>query len=591
MYRRIANWEAVVLVNILGALVVVCLSVVKMESITCDEIAHITAGMSYIQLADGRMNSEHPPLVKVLAAIPLVSSGATARYDDPSWGSLQEWGLGAASFRNWGSAGPRMLYLARMPMILLTTLLGLAVFFMARALAGAWGAVLSLLVYASSPFFLAYGPLVLTDVGVALFALLTVWTFASLWETPTLLRSITFALCLTAALLSKFSSGLLLPVVAGLAIWFAVKLAADSSKRSQAIRYSFLGSLLACILVYLTYAVLFRKTDTAWLLSYRYMNSKHPIHAMQVTADLLRTHPWCSRILQPIVLYLLGVGETLHHLPRPTYLLGRIYLHGTHAYFPVLFFYKMTPAFLLLLLLLPCSIVLWKLTGERGTVLLKEKRLVLHAQALSALMIVFVAASLLSPLNVGVRHLTIPIAILTIFMGLIVPLSNLAARGARVIVLVIVVLSLAGGLYSAIYWFPNYVAYFNDLKGTTPSYKIAVDSNLDWGQSLVVLHDAVKSRGIDSIALDTPGSIPEMSFSNPSEFLCEQGLPADIAWVAVGTSRFVEHHDFSIDPEEQPGKCNYLLKYPYWSIAGGSVYLFHIRTATQDVSVTDKQNN
>src|SRR5579863_2338481 len=98
---------------------------------------------------------------------------------------------------------------------------------------------------------------------------------------------------------------------------------------------------------------------------------------MQTAADLLRTHPLCNRFLAPVVLYFLGVGETIHHLPRPTYLLGSIDLHGTRAYFPVLFLYKMTPAFLGLLLLLLCCLVLWKIGGVRRTVLLKERHFVL----------------------------------------------------------------------------------------------------------------------------------------------------------------------------------------------------------------------
>jgi len=39
------------------------------ESVTIDEVAHIGAGVSYLQKLDLRMNPEHPPLPKVLAAL------------------------------------------------------------------------------------------------------------------------------------------------------------------------------------------------------------------------------------------------------------------------------------------------------------------------------------------------------------------------------------------------------------------------------------------------------------------------------------------------------------------------------------------
>ncbi len=41
------------------------------ESVTSDEVAHIGAGVSYLQKLDLRMNAEHPSLPKVQAALPL----------------------------------------------------------------------------------------------------------------------------------------------------------------------------------------------------------------------------------------------------------------------------------------------------------------------------------------------------------------------------------------------------------------------------------------------------------------------------------------------------------------------------------------
>ena len=35
------------------------------------------------------------------------------------------------------------------------------------------------------PTFLAFGPLVVTDLAVTLFTLLSLWTFANLWQAPT----------------------------------------------------------------------------------------------------------------------------------------------------------------------------------------------------------------------------------------------------------------------------------------------------------------------------------------------------------------------------------------------------------------------
>src|ERR1700724_4133810 len=55
------------------------------ESVTVDEVAHIGAGVSYLQKLDLRFNEEHPPLPKVLAALPLVLRGTHADYSHISW--------------------------------------------------------------------------------------------------------------------------------------------------------------------------------------------------------------------------------------------------------------------------------------------------------------------------------------------------------------------------------------------------------------------------------------------------------------------------------------------------------------------------
>ena len=55
------------------------------ESVTSDEVAHIGAGVSYLQKLDLRMNAEHPSLPKVLAALPLVIRGVHADCTHPSW--------------------------------------------------------------------------------------------------------------------------------------------------------------------------------------------------------------------------------------------------------------------------------------------------------------------------------------------------------------------------------------------------------------------------------------------------------------------------------------------------------------------------
>ena len=103
----------------------------RRESVTIDEVAHVGAGVSYLQKLDMRMNLEHPPLAKVLAALPLALRGVRADYAGFAWsfGSsgfnslLGEWSFGHAVITRWNDPVRTMAW-ARAPMLLLTLLLG-----------------------------------------------------------------------------------------------------------------------------------------------------------------------------------------------------------------------------------------------------------------------------------------------------------------------------------------------------------------------------------------------------------------------------------------------------------------------------------
>jgi len=160
------------------------------ESVTFDEVAHIGAGVSYWQKLDLRFNEEHPPLAKVIAAIPLILRGTRADYSHISWTNstkflphafVGEWVFGEWLLTRWNDP-VRTLAWARLPMLMLTLILGWVVFVYARRLGGDWGGLLSVAAYVSTPTFIVFGPLVLTDLAVTLFCLLTLWRFADLWQ-------------------------------------------------------------------------------------------------------------------------------------------------------------------------------------------------------------------------------------------------------------------------------------------------------------------------------------------------------------------------------------------------------------------------
>ena len=79
---KILQFPAVPVILVLLLMALLAGGAAWRESVTIDEIAHTGAGVSYLQKLDMRMNEEHPPLAKILAAVPLVLRRVGADYSD-----------------------------------------------------------------------------------------------------------------------------------------------------------------------------------------------------------------------------------------------------------------------------------------------------------------------------------------------------------------------------------------------------------------------------------------------------------------------------------------------------------------------------
>jgi predicted membrane-bound dolichyl-phosphate-mannose-protein mannosyltransferase len=66
---------------LLGVMFVLMFFSAKGDSNIVDEVAHIPSGYSYLTTGDYRLNPEHPPIIKDLAALPLVFMNLKFPYD------------------------------------------------------------------------------------------------------------------------------------------------------------------------------------------------------------------------------------------------------------------------------------------------------------------------------------------------------------------------------------------------------------------------------------------------------------------------------------------------------------------------------
>jgi 4-amino-4-deoxy-L-arabinose transferase-like glycosyltransferase len=540
----------------------------RRESVTFDEIAHIGAGVSYLQKLDMRMNEEHPPLAKVLAAVPLLVRGVRADYSHVSWtfsGSglfkqyLGEWIFGHWLIMRWNDPITTVFW-ARQPMLFLTLVLGIVLFLYGSRLGDSWGGLLCLCAYATMPVMLAFGPLVLTDIAIALFVVLTLWAFASMWQSPSRGTVLLYGVAFGGALLSKFSAGLLFFCFSAFILslrWRpAPEQPADKAELRawRRLRWRSLtkGILLAALFVYAVYFVLSwnEPTDSLGFLGHN------------TAAQLLR------RALMPPWVYLRGLTLFAFTGKPPAYILGHTYPHGVWFYFPVLFLLKSSLAFLLLLVLALVVGLVAKFRPVRLAVI--PEGLELHWRAVWVFLVVFSGACILSRFQFSVRHFSVSLVLLILLLApLPRALNQLRSSGwpvARAGLWLTVALALTS-VAIAVRAYPYYLPFLNSLSGGRPGYVLVADSNLDWNQGLLEVEAFVRQRYLTHVLIDAYGFsdpavyVPEAKFWN-----CQEAVPTDGGqWAIVSANLIQESHN-----------CIWLMQYPHEALAGGSMYAFQL---------------
>jgi hypothetical protein len=535
------------------------------QSVTIDEVTHIASGVSYLQRLDLRLNEEHPPLPKVLAALPLVLTGKRADYTHVSWkvsetffpAYLGQWVFGDWFLQRWNDP-TSTLALARLPMLLLTLVLGWVVFVQARQLGGDGAGLLCLSVYVSTPLFLVFGPLVHTDAAVTLFTLLTLWTFGDLWQEPSPWRCKRFGLCLAGALLSKFTAGLLL-VAFGAAAWSTrirplpgqpTTEPEAGAWRQERWRATGKGIAWCAAVVYLVYFVLSlgQSTDALSL----------------VGGDPLLAP--IRRLLMPPWLYLRGLLMVLATSSRPTFLLGRIHSHGVWYYFPIVFLLKSAPGFLGLLLLAPAAALARRRLEPNAPPAVPVPRAT-HWRVLWTGLVAFTAPCFLSEMTISIRHFSVPVVLLILMLA---PLPSLLSGWGRPVArtLAIAVALLAGScLVTIARAFPFFFPYTNALALDRLPYELLSDSNVDWNQALPEVRRFASSRGLTTVSVDIWGfTDPAHTVPGARLWNCQRPEEAQAGqWVVVSANMILDGHN-----------CAWLLQYPRETIAGGSMYAFRL---------------
>ncbi len=503
----------------------------KIKSPTADEYSYVSTGYLYVKTGDLRLDRTHPPLIRYFIGVPL--QWIDIRLPDlhtELWDTVESYFLGyrigwemlLGGYNEWET----ILFLARLPIMILSCILALLIFLWARRLYGEGGAFVSLILYCFSPNMLAHARLATIDLGISLFFFATLFGMYRFWKTRTTWILILTGILFGCALAAKVTALLLLPILAAGLVWilFEEKRAMFPEWSIHMIRYPFLlfGVAIGTLLVLYGFPL-------------------QPCYYLDTIQNVISKTAHGG-----------GGGADIPGMPHRNYafyLLGDYSTQGWPYYFLIAAFVK-TPisVFLVLLLILCFGTKRWMGFPD---LLILGGIAILHI------------AALFNHVNIGLRHILPFYPLLFLYMGRIVWLDGWgdwgrhggtepSSKGRLPLPLVpsggtepsskgrlrfplvptgMVVqwtLILLGGWYIVANFsiYPDYIPYFNELAGgPSQGHTILDDSNLDWGQDVGRLTEVQKQFPDEPLYVATNWMFVPEAFHLDAVMLKEEQIP------------------------------------------------------------------
>ena len=582
------------------------------DSPIVDEIPHIGAGYSYVADQTYQFNPEHPPLAKDLAGLAMIPLGINptflANYNTAHLGIVNDqWNFGRTLIYHSEIDPITIVHFAKLPLILFFLFSGWLIYVWARRTYNSRAALLAVFLFAFCPTIIAHSRFVTTDVPALFGVLLAAYFFVRYLKEQSRINFWLASVSFGVALLTKFSTFLLIPYFLILAIIWA-----------WSNHQTFFGPAIRLI------------TRSVLVMTAGFIIIVGPIYQLHVfnyppaqqkndTETILKNYPipaiasviiWASDkpVFRPYAQWSLGMAMVFQRAEggNRTYYLGQLSSTSFKSYFPVVYALKEPIPFLMLLL---SAIWLGWRTWRNGCEPFKNKiRNHFPAFAMLLWIFIYVATSINANLNIGIRHL-IPIYgfIFILVAGQIeqavqnvkIKMQNDNEKSKNnptpkfLILIFAFSILLIWYLAEFISVYPSYLTYFNEFALLRPSWasdgqaggpagghNYVVDSNLDWGQDLWRLGDFVKQNNIQKIYLDYFGWAEQTfylgnsfqwmhagDFTSAEQFLKEN--PAG-GWLGISASYYQEAN---VGPAKPYG---WLKNIKPETVIGNSIFVYHI---------------
>ena len=473
------------------------------DSITSDEVPHIAAGYSYVKTGDYRLNPEHPPLVKDLSGLALLPLKLAYPFD--------VWQSNNPVVNNQAKIGEKFIYktannnpdtillLARLPIMLLSLVFAVLVFWWAKKLFGPKAGIFALILYAFDANIIAHSRFVTTDLGISMTLFLNLFVLYYFLKKPSWKMLLATAVTFFIALVTKFSVAILVPT-------YIIIIAMLVLRKGKEDKTTLLGGIFnkswkkRFYSAFSAFAI-FCIAGAVMMWGFYFFHTMNMPAQVQkdlidqslprggIIPDILKTMS-DNPITKPLAQYGLGFSIVSGHVTgeHPAFAFGQISSEGWWWYYPATLAIKVAiPIYVFILLML----IYWR----------KLRHLDWFTEIyLWIIPAVLMVMGMIGHIDIGIRYM------LPIFPFIFISSSRLAVLidfrdifrkkidcGTSLVTLFISVL-LLWYIISSITTFPHYLSYFNETIGSYQNgYKYLTDSNVDWGQDAKRLAEWVKN--------------------------------------------------------------------------------------------------
>ncbi len=528
-----------------------------------DELGHLPAGISHWKLANTDLYRVNPPLVRMLATLPLSGIDFEMQFMFAANSTLErpEFDLGRQLWSRHGRNAFWYLTLARWSLIPLSLIAALVIYRWSRSLYGGRSGLFAAALWCFSPLVIANAQMITPDAGAAALGVLAAYVFWQWLQEQTYDMALCAGATLGLAQLSKFTWIILF------VLWPVCWLVYSWTVANRLTKPAFLqATLIAIVCLFVINCGYGFEGTLKRLGDYRFVSRPLSGHVNEL-GDLRQIEGnrfagnWLGSVPVPLPSnYVLGIDRQKLDFERKSmsYLRGEWRERGWWYYYIYGLAIKEPLCYLVVF-----ALALWA-TLRRRKVGSNELFLLCPA----AILFVFVSSQ--TGFSRHIRYVLPILPFLYVWMGQLWGCDVWSSSKMRKLAAAMLV----GGVIPSLYVFPHSHAYFNLLVGgSQKGGEHLAGSNLDWGQDLLLLarwkklHPAVK---IDGVAYSLSPYIDLSLLGLPTQSPPSNG-PRPGVWVVFAGQLRQEHHQY-----------DYFLAFKPTAVLGYTVYIYRLSQSDVD---------